>query len=195
MNIPANIQKIVGKRPFAIDVIGMSNSQVVCFEDMVLKIEEQHEESDNEHKMISWLQDKLFVPKIICFEKSNNANYLLMSKIKGDMLCSSKFLKNPKLLMQLLAEGLQMLWNVDISNCPSTNTLENKLKLAEVRVLNNLCDMKNVEPETYGKDGFHSPRHLLDWLKLNKPIDDLVFSHGDYCLPNIFSLGNKIMDL
>lgn len=192
MNIPFNIQKIIGDHSFSIDNVGMSNSQVVCFEDMVLKIEKQSEESNNENKMMSWLADKLPVPKIICLEKSNNINYLLMSKIKGNMLCSSEFLENPKLVVQLLAEGLRMLWDVDITNCPSDSSIDNKLNLAEARVLNNLCDMENVESETYGENGFDSPAHLLEWLKANKPVEELSFSHGDFCLPNIFACNNKI---
>lgn len=192
MNIPINIQNLVGNCSYVIDDIGMSNSQVVCYDDMVLKIEKQHRESDNEYNMMLWLQDKIPVPKIIYLEKSSNTNYLLMSKIKGDMLCSSKFLRNPKLLLKLLAEGLHMLWSVDITHCPIAITLEDKLSMAEVRVLSDLCDMKNAEPETYGENGFISPKHLLEWLKSNKPVEKLVFSHGDYGLPNIFGHRNRV---
>ena len=47
VNIPISIIKIIGSRGYSIDTIGMSGSQVICFDDMVLKIEEQCEESDN----------------------------------------------------------------------------------------------------------------------------------------------------
>ncbi len=192
MNIPKNIEKIIGDRPFSIDTIGMSNSQVICFDDMVLKIEKQGEESDNEHQMMEWLADKLPVPKILCSKKENSINYLLMSKISGEMSCSTEQLENPRRLVKLLAEGLRMLWSVDALNCPYNNSIDNKLKSAEIRVYNNLCSMEDSEPETYGANGVESPAKLLQWLKDNKPIEELVFSHGDYCLPNIFIKENKI---
>ena len=49
-----------------------------------------------------------------------------------------------------------------------------------------MCDMDNVEESTYGEDGFQNPADLLAWLEENRPEEELVFSHGDYCLPNIF---------
>lgn len=129
MDIPIKIKNIIGSRPFTIDKTGMSNSQVICFDDMVLEIEKQCEESDNEHQMLSWLSGRLPVPKLLCCEQSGGTNYLLMER---------------------------------------------------------------VEPGTYGTNGLASPAELLTWLIDNKPTENLVFSHGDYCLPNIFINQNKV---
>lgn len=192
MNIPDKIKEIIKDKPYSIDKIGKSTSQVICFDDMVLKIEEQQEESDNEHKMMAWLDNKLPIPKVLYSEKQDGVNYLLMSKVKGEMACLPDLLTNPNQLVKLLADGLRMLWKVDISNCPSDNSIDNKLRLAEGLVSNNLCDIENVEPTTYGENGFESPEKLLQWLKENRPSEELVFSHGDYCLPNIFIKDNKV---
>lgn len=192
VEIPNNIKKAIGDRAYEIDTVGMSNSQVLCFEDMVLKIEKQGEESGHECQMMAWLNDKLPVPKILCRAKENDMNYLLMTKIGGEMLCATEILENPKLLVKLLAEGLRMLWHVDISECPYNNSIDNKLKNAEIRVQSNLCNIEDAEPETYGENGFDSPSQLLQWLKDNKPVEELVFSHGDYCLPNVFTKGKRI---
>lgn len=192
MSIPKEIKKIIGGRTYSIDTVGMSDSQVLCFQDMVLKIENQGEESDNEHEIMAWLEKKLPVPKILCSKKENSRNYLLMSKINGDIACSENILENPRNLVRILAEGLRMLWSVDIDNCPYDNSIDNKLRLAEYRVMNNLCDVANVDDETYGVNGFNDPIDLLQWLKENKPKEEHVFSHGDYCLPNIFIEDNKI---
>lgn len=192
MNIPSNINEIIKDKPYLIDVIGMSNSKVICFDDMVLKIEKQQGESDNEHLMMAWLADKLPVPKILCSEKENGINYLLMSRIKGKMACSTEILENPIHLVKVLADGIRMLWRVDVSKCPCNNSLDNKLRLAEIRVRNNLCDMENAESTTYGVNGFENPEELLQWLKENRPDEELVFSHGDFCLPNIIIKEDKI---
>lgn len=56
----------------------------------------------------------------------------------------------------------------------------------------NLCDVENTEEGTYGEKGFAGPAELLAWLKENKPAEELVFSHGDCCLPNIFVREERI---
>ncbi len=35
--------------------------------------------------------------------------------------------------------------------------------------------------------GFASPAALFDWLVKHRPAEELVLSHGDLCLPNIFA--------
>lgn len=192
MYIPNNIKRIIGKRNFSIDRIGMSEASVICCEDMVLKVEKSCVESDNENKMMEWLWDKIPVPKIIYLEKVENKNYLLMSKINGRMSCEPEFLENPEVLVDILVQGLRMLWSIDISNCPCNNSIENKLKLAEERIKNKLCFMENVDKDTYCENGFNSPNQLLEWLRNNRPTESYVLSHGDYGLPNIFIDNNKI---
>ncbi|MBP3544043.1 MAG: aminoglycoside 3'-phosphotransferase [Lachnospiraceae bacterium] len=184
--IPLKILQLTGDREYQLDDIGMSESQVYCFEDMVLKIEKERENSNNEHSMMGWLADKLPVPEILCFVQENHTNFLLMSRMSGEMSCSEELMKQPRELARVLAEGLKMLWKVDISDCPYKNDLDNKLRLARIQVQNNLCDTENVEDSTYGEGGFENPAELLAWLEENRPEEDLVFAHGDYCLPNIF---------
>lgn len=66
-----------------------------------------------------------------------------------------------------------------------------RLEAAEYNVMHGLVDLDNVEPETFGPNGFRNPEELLKWLKNNRPDEDIVFTHGDYCLPNIFVTGSK----
>lgn len=190
--IPSEILNYIQDKQFQFNNIGMSDSKVICFDDMVLKIEKSSEESDNEHRMMAWLDGKLPVPKIIYFQKKQEINYLLMSRINGKMACDEQYMENPELLVKLLAEGMKMLWSVDISDCPYDNSLNHKLLLAEQRVKAGLCSMDDVEEGTYGENGFRDPEDLLEWLKDNRPKEELVLSHGDYCLPNIFFENEKV---
>ena len=190
--IPENIKTCIGDRDYQLDEIGMSDSKVLVFEDMVLKIEKKHEESDNEHRMMKWLDGRLPVPKVLCSESAGGYHYLLMSKIQGKMACDEYYINRPGELAALLAEGLKMLWSVDISSCPCTSNLDNKLRLAKVRVEQGLATMENVQPDTYGEGGFENPAALLRWLEENRPAEEIVFSHGDYCLPNIFLADGKV---
>lgn len=192
MKIPIEIKKIIGDKTFNIDTVGLSDYQVFCFEDMVLKIQNNNDEARNELKILKWLNGKELVPKVICSHIEGGKSYLLMSKVKGKMSCDITLLKNPEKLAELLAEGLKKLWSIDLKGCPCDSTIDEKLKMAEERVAKNLCSMEDVEAGTYGEGGFSSPEELLQWLNDNKPNEELVLSHGDYCLPNIFIDNDKI---
>ncbi len=185
--LPNNIIKHIENISYNIDDIGCSNSNVLCFDNnMILKIESSCYSSNMEYTMMKWLQSKLPVPKIIEFCTSSGYNYLLMSKIDGFMSCDEYYLNNPKELVHLLAEGLKMLWKINIDGCPHINDVKNKLKLARIRIDNNLINIDDCETETFSENGFKDVEELYRFLVDNKPNQELVFSHGDYCLPNIF---------
>lgn len=192
LDLPSKIKKLIGEEEFSIDDVGMSDSTVILFRDKILKIQIINEESEREYRIMKWMQNKLPVPRIIGFERNAGKSYLLMTKVTGEMSFSDRYMKNPAQLTEILADGLQALWKVNISNCPFSYHLEEKLKIAEYNVENNLVDLDNVEPETFSKDGFEKPRHLLEWLNNNKPKEELVFSHGDFCLPNIFIADERV---
>jgi len=190
--IPENIKKIVGKDNYLIDNIGMSDSEVIIFNDKVLKIQNESQEAENEYTAMKWLKGKLPIPEVVCYEKHNGRAYLLMSKIDGKMSCDEIYMQNPDKLTQLLADGLKMLWQIDVCDYPYDFGLDKKLEMAKYNIEHGLVDLENAEPETFAENGFRSPIQLLEWLIENKPKEEKVFSHGDYCLPNIIVKGDKI---
>lgn len=191
--LPDKIKSLLNDEKYIVDDVGMSASTVILLEDKVLKIQEMSEEAENEYHFMEWLQDKLPVPEILEYQIVEDRAYLLMTKVPGKMACDDEYMNNPEQLTTMLAEGLRMLWKVDVRNCPYIWNLEKKLKQATFAVEHNLVDVNNVEPDTFGENGFKSPHHLLEWLEKNRPDeDDPVFSHGDMCLPNIFAYGSKI---
>lgn len=192
LNIPDNIARLISGKQHTIDHIGLSGAQVLRFDDMVLKIDRTSPSSDNEHKMMVWLQKRLPVPEVIAFEQAGMYNFLLMSRITDRMLCSEDILSDGDRLTELAAQSCELLWGVDVSDCPVSASVEHKLKLAEERVGEGLCSVEEAEPETYGPGGFSSPEHLLCWLTDNKPAERPVLTHGDLCLPNIFTNGQAI---
>ena len=187
MYIPKEIMHIIKDQSYTIDLIGMSDSSILLFEDYVLKIQPYTPEAMNELVMMNWLEGKINVPKIICFVLENNTTYFLMSRIKGLMACDISYLENSNKLVTLLVEGLKSLWSVPIENCPSAICLDKKLEMAKTRVEHNLVDIEECDPNTFGPNGFETPLALYQWLVENKPKEELVLSHGDFCLPNIFN--------
>ena len=109
-----------------------------------------------------------------------------MSRMGGEMSCDTYYLEHPRILLEALACGLKMLWEVDVRDCPRIRDLNAVLQEARVQVENHLVDLNNVEPETFGEGGFENPEQLLEWLENHRPSFEPVLSHGDFCLPNIF---------
>ncbi len=193
INVPNEIYENIKDLPYSVDRIGMSGSVVLSFDDMVLKIEKQSDRFDDMVSVMRWLDGKIPVPKVIHAAKENDMCYLLMSRIKGQMSCEEYYLEHPNELCEHLANGLKMLWSVDISDCPVLRNIDDELKAARRQVDLKLYDLDNVEPDTFGENGlFKKPEDLYKWLEENKPECEPVLSHGDYCLPNIFIDNGKI---
>lgn len=192
MFLPERIRRLVAGQNGETDHVGMSGSSVVLYDNCVLKIQEYHEEAENEYRMLQYLEGRLPVPRIYAHEVSEGKSYLLMSRCEGEMSCSREYMEKPAVLCRLLADGLKRLWETDISGCPSDQRLSCKLVQAEYQVEKGLVDLDNVEPDTFGENGFRDPAALLQWLYDNKPEEEPVLSHGDYCLPNIFGLRDEV---
>ena len=191
-NLPKEIYDFVKDLPYETDSIGESGSTILLFENMVLKIEKTSAGSDNEHSVMQWLSGKLPVPEVIAFAKEGGYNYLLMSKLNGEMSCSDRNLQSVEKTVIALADGVKMLWSVDIGDCPYVNNLDVKLKNAGYNIENDLVDTDDFNEDTLGEGGFRGVDDLYDFLLNNRPEEDPVFSHGDYCLPNIFIKDGKV---
>lgn len=192
LNLPEILHQHIPNEPFVIDDVGMSSSTVVLFSDRVLKIQPVSTESTNEIQMLQWLQGKLPVPKIIAHTIDDRRSYLLMSRMPGKMACDETVMENPMKLVKRLAEGLKRLWAVPIEGCPCLSTIDVKLRLAKENIDAGRIDQEDAEPDTYGNDGFADPTDLWNWLNDHRPNEELVFSHGDYCLPNVFVDNDRV---
>ena len=192
LHIPSKIRAHINNKTYTIDDIGMSGNQVLIFEDMVLKIEENIEAVEQQVRMMQWLEGKIPVPKVIVHEVDNGKSYLLMSKIDGLMSCDTYYLERPEVLLEALASGFKMLWEVDVKGCPVVRDVDAILEEARMQVENGLVDLDNVEPTTFGEGGFESPNQLLEWLENHRPELEPVLSHGDFCLPNVFLEDGKV---
>ncbi len=194
INFPERIKALVAGKNYTSDDIGKSQAKVLMFDTCVLKIEESSSKIAETVAMMRWLEGKVPVPKVIAYEKDKvtGLQYLLMSRITGIMSCDDYYMSRPKELCKHLAQALKLLWSVDISDCPRCITLDDELAEARYRVENNLVDVSDAEPDTYGPGGFENPKALLEWLEINRPEREPVLSHGDFCLPNIFIDGGKL---
>lgn len=192
MNLPKEIQDLIAGQAYTVDEAGMSGSDILIFADKVLKIQPETEETRSERAVMRWLKGKISAPEILADVQKDGKNYLLMTRIPGKMSCDQEYLENPGLLVSLLAKALKTLWSVEITDCPAVWNLDAKLGAARKNVEQGLVDVNNVEPESFGENGFSDPAALLSWLEANRPEEELVLSHGDFCLPNIFLEKEKL---
>lgn len=192
-SIPNVIQEVVGNQPYEEEQTGMSGARVLMFPDYVLKIRQESEETENERDMVSWLSGRLPVPEIPVYTVENGVAYTLMTRVRGSMLCAEEYLKQPRKLIRCAAKALQMLWGVDVKNCPcQTSRLKNRLIHVRELVEQQQVDLEHVDPHTFGPGGFRNPEELLHWLEDHRPKEDLVLTHGDFCLPNILAEGEVV---
>lgn len=156
-----------------------------------LKIQPNHsiENLIHEKERLEWLQGKLSVPEVLYYDKDEINEYLLMTEIKGMNASDKSYEASLFFLMEVLAVGLRMIHSISIEVCPFNQKLDDKIEEARRRVENGLVDEGNFDEIRKGLKA----KELFVELISKKPInEDLVFTHGDYCLPNIIIDDGKV---
>ena len=201
LSFPAEITARLSGYTCTKDRIGCSSAGVFRYEHngdvLYLKITEVSDEIRRERDLLAWLKGKVPVPNVVYYREQDGCAFLLITKADGFMACDcprDAFGEQDKVhepiaqTVKLLANALLMLQAVDIYKCPFENTLDYKLKAALYNIEHDLVDMDDFEE---GND-FDSPKELYQWLVENRPPEELCFTHGDFCLPNIFIDGKKV---
>ena len=188
--LPARLRPYLQGVPAERDGVGCTGAEVLLLPDKVLKVERRSDESDRERAAYAWLADRLPVPRVYEAFEEEGRNYLLMERLSGEMACAPERLAHPERTARLLAEGLRLLWRVDTGACPFDERLSGKLLRARARLEAGLMDAAEMEPETLRR--FGTLQAALRFLERNRPPEDPAFTHGDYCLPNIFLLGETV---
>jgi len=143
-----------------------------------------------EREVLSWLKGKLPVPEVLGYEENDGRKYLLLSEVFGHTAAEEHCLagKQAEKTVIVLARALRLIHSIDTSICPFPRNLEVVLCEARDRVRLGLVDTDDLEPE----NATRSPNEILDELVSSRPTEDLVFTHGDYCLPNIILQGGAL---
>ncbi len=140
-----------------------------------------------ERDRLAWLQRRLPVPAIHAWDEEGvgeqRCAWLLLAEAPGLMACDPAAMRDPLRLVGLLAEGLRQLHSLPGADCPFDARLDQRLAQAQWVIGAGLTDEAAV------RDGLGvSAEELLRRLVATRPAEpsaDLVFTHGDYCLPNI----------
>ena len=194
-DMPSSVAAVLGRRTGKTDGLGKSGARVLLFDDYVLKIRPADGWDTADVRILEWLAGKAPVPQVAAHAVQDGLDWLLMTRIRGKELCSPDVMSRPTLLLDCMAEALHTLWAIPAEDCPFERTVEDNLSHAEAAILAGRFDASGCEPETFGPGGFESPEALLDWLKSHLPAQDRAVTHGDFCLPNIFTDGERFTGL
>ena len=186
--LPVEIQcKIAGAALQAV-TIGCSGNEVFHVgrhnkPNSYLKIAPQHQNPDltAEKSKLDWLQGKLPVPQVEAFTTTGTHTYLLLSEVPGLISCAPAFADKVPAVIRALAEGMRTIHALSINDCPFDQRLDTMLDSARYRTEQGLVDTADFDEARQGEQ----PADLITFLQTHRPLEDIVLTHGDYCLPNV----------
>lgn len=143
----------------------------------------------DERDRLVWLANHLPVPEVHRFLEEDGQGFLLMSAIAGLDASDEKCGDDLPNLVRVLAEGLRRFHAVAIDDCPFDETIMAKLGRARQQADAGLVDPDDFDEEREGKTVAEA---LAELEGIHPPAEDLVLTHGDYCLPNILLDSGKL---
>ena len=113
---------------------------------------------------------------------SDERDWLLTERVRGEDCTFGKYLDNPKRLCDIIATRLRALHELDAADCPVPNRTETYLSTAAHHYRNDIYDA-SLFPDNWGYSSAEEAWHVLEDGK--HLLEQNVLLHGDYCLPNI----------
>ena len=140
------------------------------------------QESDlrTEKIAMSWLHGKLNVPNAICFHEERELQHLVMTQIAGVSGIHQDAMNGVPNLIREFAFGLREIHSISMDSCPLDWRMERYFSWWE-----GLIEMGAIHSQIPTGKTRTFLRDELCSMKSGLPEEDLVFTHGDYCLPNI----------
>ncbi len=141
-----------------------------------------------EREKLKWLFGKLPVPRVLFYTCYNSQEFLLLAALKG-VPSHHASIEERKTVVSILARGLRRIHSIDITKCPFNNSLDIQLSRARTRMKRGFVREEDFDEKRQGRTAEALYQELL---ATRLDIDDPVFTHGDYCLPNILIDGGKL---
>lgn len=147
----------------------------------------QADELRDEAKRLDWLQGKLPVPEVVYYLDDATGVYLVTGAVPGHDLTEFNH-ETDALKRQMtveLAWGLRRIHTLDLTGCPFNHTPARQLAWLESQ----LAEHGGAAPSNELEAAYMRFKRL----KAKRPeADDLVFTHGDPCLPNMLVEGDRL---
>lgn len=177
---------------------GWSGAQVYYLPEMAayLKIAPVGSLSDlmREKEVLEWIGEKLPVPKVLGFQLDGDNQFILLSEISG--IVTSEYISanchDITLIYNFVekaARAIRAVHDLPVADCLLKQNIDVKMAAANKNIQLGLVDETDFDKQNLGR----TARNIYDELVEKRPqTEDLVFTHGDLCLPNIMIFNSEI---
>ena len=114
---------------------------------------------ERESRILKWINGRIPIPRLLYYGVQDGSEYQLTTEVTGTPTYQVESAEREH-AVKALGEALKLIHSLDPSGCPIDNRIGNRLKQLH----------ENGVDTSHFKD---------------QPDESLVFTHGDYCLPNI----------
>jgi aminoglycoside phosphotransferase len=137
----------------------------------------------DEAERLGWMHAVgLLVPAVLQYHEWKNREYLLLSALSGVDASTPRPKEQHSAIVFALAVGLRTLHATNISACPFDQSRRVRVAAAEANVRAGIVNESDFDEVRAGR----SASDLYAELTASPPAtEDRVFTHGDYCLPNV----------
>ena len=138
---------------------------------------------DGERARLVWLKERgQPVPAVRDYGRDDVVEWLLVDEVDGVVASDPSWTAHAHDVAIALGSGLARLHRSGVRNCPFDQRVAAQVDAARRRTQAGLVREDEFDESRLG----HSPVELLDEVARMQPgAEDLVLSHGDFCLPNI----------
>jgi aminoglycoside phosphotransferase len=196
IKLPQSLSNKMGNPEWTLITLGCSAAQVYRLladsgEVTYLKVLERHSHLSlqEENERLEWLHGKLPVPEVKAYLIEQDHEFLWTSEVVGVHAADRSWANQLTLMVPLLAKGLREIHQINVADCPFDKRLNMRIQEVEHNIIAGLVDEDDFDIERMGKKAVDLFLELKASIPKN---EDLVFTHGDYCLPNIIIHENNI---
>ena len=138
---------------------------------------------DAEAARLRWMMSRgVPVPHVRDYSRAKDSEYLLLDEVPGVPASDREWLGAIPGVIVAMAQGLRSVHAIDVLDCPFDQTVLEQVEEARARITAGLVREDEFDDENSGR----APADLLAELIATVPErKDFVFTHGDFCPPNI----------
>lgn len=142
-----------------------------------------------ESTAVAWLQGKVQVPQLVDYCTDGTTEYMVTTQLPGQPAHSTDATADLPALIALLADGLRQLHALQIADCPLDNRVGTIIRCVKRWFADGVITINEL-PHCYRKPTMEA---CIDAIRDSQPAEEeLVFAHGDYCLPNVLVADGRL---
>ncbi len=136
-----------------------------------------------EAERLRWMRDQhLPVPIVREYGRAGDVEFLILEEVRGVVASDLQWAMSLPAVITALGEGLAFLHRTPIQHCPFDHRIATQIHAVRGRIAAGRVREDGFDEIRAGRTASDLFTELLRLVPAN---EDLVFAHGDFCLPNI----------